>query len=233
MTITFVRCIFGVLAIAAAACAPTYAPPIRTPHMGAPGRVAGGDVELGGGAGGVYYPPPSFGGPSIAVGVSDRWAVEAGGEFHARQWALGFVGGRVTGRVRTHGRLVLVGDAEVGGGAGAGGTACRRGPLRCTVDTENWHRHAAGGAYVGFGGALRWRIPSLWLRARTQLTGAAGIPATSWNSMLGGIEFAIGPAFALWVGYGIAGYANRTDSRWGPVFELGGAVKLGRGVRMR
>lgn len=211
---------------------PTYAPPIRTPHMGAPGRVAGGDVELGGGAGGIYYPPPAFGGPSIAIGISDRWSVEGGGEFSTGAWALGFVGGRVTGRAPRRGSLVLVGDAEVGGGAGVGGSACRQ-DHGCAVDDDNWYRNPAGGAYVGMGGALRWRIPSVWLRVRTQLTGAAHAPATSWNSVLGGIEFAIGPAFALWLGYGIGSYANRVETAWSPVFEMGAAVKLGKTRRWR
>ncbi len=194
--------------------------------MGAPGRVEGGDVELGGAAGGADT-APFFGGPAIAIGISDRWSVEAGGDFNNETWALGFVGGRATGRAPQRGTLELVGDAELGAGVGVGGRACSD-DTTCTVGSHNWALRPAGGAYLGVGGALRWRIPSVWLRARTQLTDAKGIPPTSWNSGMAGIEFAIGRAFSLWAGYGLASYTNTVEHVWGRVYEIGAAVKLGR-----
>ncbi|HWB77168.1 MAG TPA: hypothetical protein VG755_19515, partial [Nannocystaceae bacterium] len=120
-------------------CAPTYAPPIRSPMMGAPGRVHHGDVELGGGAAGYFVEggasPPVFGGPALSVGVSRLVAIEAGGEFTAGGWAMGFAGARVTGRRPVGPRLRLVGDTEIGIGGGVGGTYCTNGDSdRCDDD---------------------------------------------------------------------------------------------------
>lgn len=194
--------------------------------MGAPGRVHEGDIELGGAATGVMVSaPPAYGGPALSIGVTERVAIEGGADFGTGQWAMGWLGTRVTGRRSSRGSLTLVGDVELGAGGGAGGSQCDQGRYdRC--DRINWYDRLAGGAYAGFGGALRWRIPAVYTRLRAQVTGAQGVPTTAWTSWSSGVELRFVDRVSLWTGVGLADYHNRDDHLWGGIYELGLAVRL-------
>lgn len=215
--------------VLASACAPTFAPPLRTQMGGAPGRVYEGDVEVAGAATGRGA--PAYGGPTLAIGVSPRVAIEGGGEFAAAAtgdsgWALGFAGTRITGRVPARRRLTLVGDNELGIGAGVGGTNCQ--PAEGCDTDRRWYQRPAGGAYAGFGGALRWRVPALYTRIRAQVMGAQRVPVTAWTTWSTGLELRFVDRVSVWAGIGLWNYANRVNRFSGGFYELGLAVTIPR-----
>lgn len=226
------RHVAAVLVVAASACAPTFAPPLRSGTMGAPGRVQAGDVDLGGAAVGTVASAPRYGGPALAIGITDGVAIEAGGDFAASGWAMGFGGARLTGRVPLRKQFRLVGDTEFGAGAGVGGSRCR-GAWSCVGDGRRWYERAAGGGYLGVGGALRWRIPTIYTRLRVQATTATSIPSTIWTTWNSGVELRFARRVSLWAAVGLADYWNRRDSRWGFIYELGLAVRLSRRGSLR
>lgn len=214
---------------AAPACAPTFAPPLRTQMGGAPGRVAQGDVEVAGATTGRNA--PAYGGPTLAIGVSPRVAIEGGGEFAAAAdgnsgWALGFAGTRITGRIPARRRLTLVGDNELGIGAGVGGRNCE--PAEGCDSDRRWYQRSAGGAYAGFGGALRWRVPALYTRIRAQVMAAQNIPVTAWTTWSTGLELRFVERVSVWAGVGLWNYHNRVDGFTGGFYELGLAVTIPR-----
>lgn len=199
--------------------------------LGAPGRVQHGDIELAGGAVGIAseQSPPVYGGPTLAIGVSRRVALEAGGDFAARDWAIGFAGARVTGRVPATPRLQLVGDVELGAGGGVGGRRCKPNPSGgCDGDGRDWYERIAGGGYAGIGGALRWRVPAIFTRLRVQPTGARNVPITVWTAWQTGVEVRFVDRVSLWASAGLASYHNRWDRLMGGVYELGLAIRLTR-----
>jgi hypothetical protein len=165
----------------------------------------------------------------IAIGVSRLVTVEAGGDFSANGWAMGFAGARVTGRVPVGPRLRLVGDTELGVGAGVGGTYCTNGDdERCNEDGRRWHERLAGGGYGGIGGALRWRIPAIFTRLRVQPTGAVNVPITVWTTWQSGLELRFADAVSLWASVGLADYHDRWDHGMGGIYEIGLAIRLTR-----
>src|SRR6478672_10153729 len=126
-----------------AGCLPTYAPPVRALHAGMPGRLGGGQLEVGGTVGGVTV--PETGGPHLALGLSDRMSIEAGGNFDflSGKWAMGWGGARLcTWKGLGIGRKVFI-DVELGTGYGAGGQNGRSG--------RDWTSLRAFGVYAGGG----------------------------------------------------------------------------------
>ncbi|MCA9708576.1 MAG: hypothetical protein KDK70_22190, partial [Myxococcales bacterium] len=106
------------------ACAPTFAPPIRTVHGGAPGRLDPGDMELGLGSAGLGYVPGGMGGGSVGYAARPHLTVE-GGVDGGSAWTLGWGGVRVPGRWRLREPWLGVAvDGEAGVGAGVGGSRC-------------------------------------------------------------------------------------------------------------
>jgi hypothetical protein len=73
----------------------SYAPPVRSPTYGAPGRLRQGDLEIAGSVAGVVAPGDAGGG-WLAYGVRDWASVELGVDASLRGWAMGFLGGRFT-----------------------------------------------------------------------------------------------------------------------------------------
>lgn len=219
------------LALAAAgACSPTYAPPVRAVHYGAPASLAPaqGAVYAGGGVGGE-----TRGALGVTFPVAERLRVEAGADGSA-MGATGRAGVRYTVPLR-----LGAFDAEAGLGAGAGGA-------RCGNDTDpshacggaaesdrlvpdgrsTWDRFAYG-AYGGFGLGVRpWRWFELYARAGLQLTHATNVPTTLWVTALGAVQARVGPV-DVHAGFGWAAYYNEHDTWNGPLVELGVLVPFG------
>ena len=204
-------------------CAPTYAPPIRAPHAGAPARAREGDVVLGGAAAGIIPGGiPQYGGPSLSYGVRDWVAVEGGADFGANDWTMGWAGARFTHAPRRHARIHYAGDLETALGAGWGGRC--RDVDRCDHRPPSARR--AGGALLGAGVSGHFAFFSLYGRGRLQATRADGIPPTLWGTIGPGLQFRIGDTVDLFSQVSFAGYTNRLDATYGFVYEIGVAVRI-------
>lgn len=216
-------------------CQPTYAPPVRTPSYGAPQALDRGEKSV---AAGVNY--VLSGGSQLAVGVTDRLAVEAGTD-HYDNWHMGSLGVRysaVDGRRR--GRLVRGAfDVEAGGGAGIGGTLCG-GDAREELDPadecwrhadgKEWFERAAGGGYLGYGVGLHIAWFAIYGRVRGQLTGATNVPATLWGTAALGVQATILRFGYIYLATESFAYRNLLDSERGWVVLDGGiGVRFGAG----
>ncbi len=221
-------CSLGVALLIASACSPTFAPPLRGPGYGAPGRLRPDERFEVGGA--INAPLGLDGGPFAAVRVHPRLAVEFGAELSVIEheddegddygWALGFAGLRSTlGDWRNEDGAGFVLDGEFGFGAGVGG-------IRHWEDgghdsdaaqwdgIESWDR-PAGGAYLGFGQAYyvaQWF--AVFLNERVQVSAARHVPSTLWWSALAGVEFTPGRPgpVSLWLGAGVYGRWNQVEN---------------------
>lgn len=222
-------------AMLAPACAPTYAPPVRTIHGGAPGRLDPGQVEIGGGSMGLGAVPGGIGGGgNLGYAVRPHLALEAGVDGGSGGWTLGWGGVRVPYRWRTSQRwLSFAADGSLSLGAGVGGENCSEGSNgsaadegRCLSDGLEWYRRLAGGGAIGAGAAMRLGPVSLFSRGRLQITGARNVPATQWASGMGGLHVHILDRADLWWSMGIAHYANAADSTWGTISEVGLAFRF-------
>jgi hypothetical protein len=200
-------------------CAPTFAPPIRSTHYGAPARVAPGEVEISG-AGSAYLTAGVYAGLPIAEDVQ----LEVGSDFAAPDqeggWRLGVGGLRYTHapKVRERGFGGAF-DIEGGLGFGAGGVnSDRSGP-----DTGK----TAFGGYFGMGAGVHVsRRVALFARGRAQLSTATGVPTTFWGSGLFGPELTFGPA-SFYLATGLAGYSNDLDGIAGLAMEGGLSFHFG------
>lgn len=204
----------AVIAVCASACNPIYAPPVRGAAYGAPSRLQGGRVEIGGAA--IGPASPWAGGPHVAVGVDDALSVEAGGNFsaHGGAWALGWLGVRLT---RTpEDTIDFVGDLELGGGAGVGGANGE--------SAVPWNERGAGGGYVGLGAGVHAEDGALYLRGRLEVSAADRLPVTLWWTALLGLDVTIERVLALGFAMGFAGYHNDLDSAAGFVWQAQTAV---------
>jgi hypothetical protein len=204
--------------VLAGACAPTYAPPVRTIHGGAPGHLDHGDMEIAGASSGVFW-PWGMGGGTVGYAIAPSLVV-TGGVDGGSEHVLGWAGVRAPFRWYLRPRISLVGEGELGLGAGVGGAnRCDR--SECERDDMKWYRRPAGGGYLGAGGAARFGPISIYTRARAQLTGAENVPATQWASVFGGLHGHILDRADLWVGTAYAHYSNGLDSASGIVTEIG------------
>jgi hypothetical protein len=192
----------------------SIAPPIRTGHYGAPGRMQAGMVEAAGGA--TWADAAVNGGPMVGYGVTDAVALEAGGELGSYDRGIGYLGVRYS-PLRPEGRSrAFTLDVEGGAGAGVGGP--------CSSEDEPcvpWSRPAGGGYLgLGIGGKIKWFSP--WLRVRTQLSVAEHVPYTSYTSALAGVQFSIGELAHLYLGTGTYLLAFQGDTYWGWAYLDGG-----------
>lgn len=199
------RFCFALPLLAALTGCASFSPPVRSTHRGSPGRLKAGDVEIMG-ASNVY----GSGGPTVSVAVIDELAIEAGGEFLARDkgWAVGHAGvrGTLNGRERgEHGELTdgFAGDIAVAAGAG--------------TSDEGGLSGAVGDA--GLSGHVNEYF-AWWFRASGQYTKAERAPGTLWWAVMTGPEATVGPA-SFYVGGAIAGMAHVREQNVGPLLELG------------
>lgn len=214
---------------------PTFAPPVRAAHFGAPGRITAG---VGAVHAAVGTMAARYGSLTVSLPVASGLRVEVGGD-GTEHSAMGSAGVRYT---HLAGRLGM--DAELGFGAGAGGALCGNAqdtarpcagsqrdpgtrdaapPPLVPDGLTAWDRFAFGG-YAGFGfGARPWPWVEVYLRARVQLARATHVPTTLWGSALGGVQFKIGPV-DVGAGLGWACYFNERDQNNGFALELGVTV---------
>jgi hypothetical protein len=222
-----------VLCPSVAACGmPTWAPPLRSTHFGAPGMIQPGQGAVQGvlGAGMAVR-----GGAMVSFPVSQRVHLEVGGDGMSEA-ALGALGVRYSHRTRW-----LLMDVEAGGGVGAGGVLCNNSAETHRVCTESqrdpgttritdttlypdgltaWQRFAFG-AYAGTAFGIRpWPWMEIYIRGRIQATQATHVSTTLWMSALLGAQFRIGPVFAH-AALGWAGYFNERDERNDAIGEIG------------
>lgn len=192
-------------------CNLAFTPPIRGLHAGMPGRLAAGQLEVGGEAGGYQLGSstalaPTLGGPHLSYGLTDRLAIEAGANLDVLVlsyfgWATGWAGVRLTQRTRLSQRAWLIGDVELGGGGGVGGSA---------GGTPSGQLLAAG-LYEGVGLGVQWRGLGVYLRGRLDASGGDQAPTTLWPSALLGGEVRPVSWLAIGAGGGCAAYWNKHD----------------------
>ena len=69
---------------------------------------------------GLHAPTPTMGGPMVAYGVRDAWAVEGGADFSST-WRMGWAGVRYTHAPRRYAKHHLAVDISTAGGGWVGG----------------------------------------------------------------------------------------------------------------
>ena len=222
MQISGWKCALPLVAIATVGCTPTYAPPVRSPEFGAPGRTAEGDVTVGGAMVGLHAPAPAMGGPMIAYGIRDAWAVEGGADL-ANSWRMGWAGVRYTHAPRRHSKHHLAVDVNAAGGGGVGGELRGNGD---EGDGLSAFDRVAGGGLLGLGVAGHFSFFSVFARGRGQVSTATGVPVTGWWTTGGGVQFRIAETLDLYAQSGPSGYVNRIESDWGVFTEFGVAVRI-------
>jgi hypothetical protein len=225
----------ALLAVAASGCNPTYAPPVRAVHYGAPGRVREGDVEVGGTLAGVFN--PTAGSLYVAAGLRDWVSLEAGstvvvaptGPTPLAESIMGWVGPRFTLPRRAHGVSLLL-DGELGLGAGVGGELCimtaSNGTV-CEPDGRRWYNRTAFGGYQGGGLGFGVEWFSLYGRARIEESVATAIPVTYWPSAMLGVGFELGSRVSIDAGGGYMGYFDEKDSINGWFYQAGASFRFG------
>ena len=206
------------------ACNPTFAPPVRSVHDGAPGRLTNnqGDVT-------VALTTEATGGASLSLPVAPNTHIEVSGDV-SPYWTMAGMGLRFTHPTMGNG---FVRDLELGLGGGVGGTLCGNHAqqpltLNCDGSGATWDgrsaaQRAATGAYLGGGIGRRWGIFTLFGRARVQGSVATDLPVTFWWSTLGGGELRLGP-INVYLALGLAGYYDRMDNAAGALAEGGLAI---------
>lgn len=230
------------------ACNPTFAPPVRATHYGAPGRLQAGQLEIGGTAGGINT--PTAGGPHVGYAIRDWVAIEGGSNLSLisdqQNWAMGYVGPRFTYTPHRGQPNRLILDFELGVGAGVGGvikgnecagSAMKAGssqgnPMACPAsmpssatvspiwDGRQWNDRFAYGSYQGVGLGGRFHFFSLFVRARLEESAAQGVPPTLWPSMMSGIEFDVYHGFIVGGSIGYLGYWNQVESNGGLAYQV-------------
>jgi len=209
------------------ACAPTYAPPMRTTHVGAPRTLPGGRLELGTGAS-IHHGWSR--GAALRVGLPEDTQIELGSDI-GDTWQLGLLGVRwVKGDTAPSAWVI---DVEAGLGLGLGGELCGNpgeaetrscGGVDLTTDGREWDDRIAYGGYAGAGLARHWRWFALYGRARSQLSTATEVPKTVWwSSVLGG-QITLFDNLRLYAGGGLAGFSNRYDEETGLILDAGLAL---------
>lgn len=212
------------------ACAPTYAPPVRSTHLGGPLHADRdeSEVRITGG-----LPAGAAGGLTLPLGGTTQ--LELRGEGSDR-WVLGTAGLRLTTlRERDGEHVEWLGDVGFGGGIGRGGELCgnnEAGSTNCdgedaVGDGRAWHQRLAGGGYLdaGLGLAINdWLVP--FARGALRLSASTGVPLTFWISGMLGLEARIDQV-AVYLGGGMFAYTNELDDQHGAFLEAGLAVKFG------
>lgn len=184
----------------------SYAPPVRSPTYGAPGRLRQGDLEIAGGSAGAIAPAGAFAG-WLAYGVRDWASVELGVDGSRNGWAMGFLGGRFTHAPKRERKLHGALDGEVGVGMGAGGNDhCGADETRCSQ--RKWNQRVAFGSYLGGGAGYHFSWFALYARGRIQQTVSDGLPATVWGTLHGGLQFRIAHTVDLFAGTGLSGFVT-------------------------
>lgn len=212
-----------------AACNPTYAPPIRSTHLGGPGHADRdeSEVRVSGSA-----PGGASGGLMLPLGGTAHLELRGEG---SDTWVMGTAGLRLDALSEQDGEHVTwLADVGFGGGIGRGGELCgnqEAGSSNCDGDSiadgRAWHHRLAGGGYLdaGFGLAIDgWLVP--FARSAFRLSSASGVPLTFWASGMLGVDFRIDDV-SIALGGGWFGFANEHDANDGPFLEASVALRFG------
>lgn len=213
------RALVGAVLLCTCTLGCSYSPPIRGLHPGMPGRLAHGELELGGevGGGGISdVTPPTTGGPHVAYGLSDRLVIEGGANlnFVELNWATLYGGVRLARSKPLGNEAHLAGDLELGAGLGLGGHLYPDG-------RTDWTRRPAYGLYVGLGGGVRWRWLGGYVRGRLDASASTSAPSTLWPSVMAGVEARAGAHLVFGVGAGLGSRWNQADGLLGFWFYQG------------
>jgi hypothetical protein len=230
------RALIVLVSMFLAGCGASFAPPIRSVHGGAPGRLGANDLDIGGGATFVTAkgsPGAATGGLYLAYAVKEGVQLEAGTDHSLAVWSLGYMGARFTPWRQRQGAVRGALDLETGAGLGAGGKRCvpRESDGQCVGDGLSWTARLAGGGYLGMGIGMHAGSFALFARARGQATSALGVPLTIWGSGVAGAEVSLAPTVRFWASGGMGGYWNRLDAQRAPILELGLSFTLGSAER--
>jgi opacity protein-like surface antigen len=223
-----------VLAVQCCSCSPyAFAPPIRSTHYGAPGKLEPGQIEI---AGAFNATPALSGGPQLSYAVNEWFQVEAGGELSDGAWGLGFAAARFTPVNARRGIFRLAVDIDLGVGIGLGGElSCLEEeegveqPPRCLENQEHpreWNERLAAGSYVGGGIAFHVSFFSIFARGRVQVSFSEGLPMTLWGSSVVGLAFDILSWVDLYGAVGVAGLHNDMFAVTGFIAEVGVSVTI-------
>lgn len=213
------------LLVMGSACAPIYAPPVRTGNFGAPGRLPAGQMEVAAATAGALA-PYGLAGANVGYAVRPDLIVQGGVDTGFNDFALAWGGVQLPRKLQLSRRWSLAADLELGLGVGVGGRNDCDDPDACDVDDIAWFRRAAGGGYLGAGGAVRFGPVSLYSRARAQVTDASGLPMTTWVSLFGGFHVHIVDRADVWAGVAGAQYSNRFETARGLATEVGLAFRF-------
>lgn len=214
--------IAALLAGAVLGCDFNYVPPARIVQYGAPGRVQAHTVEIGAG---VLLPTPAAGSLHVAYGLTDWAAVEGGGSIEVGAGSsedrgtskvgadvMGWLGPRFSLPRHRGDKPQLIGDIEIGLGAGFGGSK----------------RQAVFGGYQGLGAGLGVSWFSLFLRGRIQESASADVPTMYWPSGMVGLGFDLDHDASTDVGVGGLGiYSDSHHYAWIPFGQLGFTWRFG------
>jgi hypothetical protein len=213
---TFFPALLGSLLLTC--CSPTYAPPVRTTHFGAPGHLQGGKLEL---AGGVSFNNVACGGPTIAFAPADWLQLEGGVDLSRNdsEWSMFFGGLRLTLNHNEEEASAAV-DMEFGAGTGNGGE------YEGDEYLETGGERSARGLYAGAGIGINADWFSLFLRGRHQVTWAEGIPETSWWTFIIGIQATICDYVNIYIAGGGYKYTNPVDEHSAGIFETGLSIEI-------
>lgn len=212
----------------AGACAPTYAPPMRSLHVGAPQALSQGRLEL---AAGASVHQGWSRGAALRIGLPDDLGLELASDV-GESWQLGVAGVRWVPDGMAPASWVL--DLEAGLGAGLGGVLCGNpveaetrtcdGDVQATTDGREWSDRLAWGGYAGAGLARHWDWFALFGRARSQLSTATYVPTTVWWSSILGGQITLFDQLRLHAGVGAVGFDNRMDREAGWILDAGLAL---------
>jgi hypothetical protein len=224
--------IAALLIIACSSC--TLAPPIRSVHGGAPGRVSAHEMEFGAGTNlypGVRWEKESstpWLSPAFSYGIVDTIAIEAAADV-TTFWRMGSLGLRLTPLQKKNKLRRFSYDFEIGGGAGVGGSIyCGERKDDCKgsyhEDTRDYTERFAAGGYAGVGLGYRWTWFGVFLRGRYQLTGATNVPLTQWPSFAAGPQFTIFDRVYIYAAGGMWGWVNQIEDAYDGLAEVGASV---------
>ncbi|HZS36016.1 MAG TPA: hypothetical protein VFF06_04280 [Polyangia bacterium] len=204
-------------------CDATYAPLIRAGAYGAPGRLDAGRVEISATTGGVFIPQVFV--PHVGYGVTDWFAVEAGGNIAPGAWYTAFAGTRFSLVPNRHEPVHFVGDLELGFGGGVGGARYSNAPQSSDscpdCDGRTYTDRNAFGGYQGLGVGIKIYWFTLFLRARVEESVTTNVPVTIWPSAMIGFEFDVRRVVSFTLGGGFIGYHDDTDAEPGWFYQLG------------
>ncbi len=161
---------------------------------------------------------PFVGGPQVGYGLSDALLLEVGANLALFDggWATGWGGVRLTHQWPVAGGR-LIGEAELGGGAGAGGQVPERA-------SSQWATLPAYGVYEGLALGMQWRWLGLYLRGRLDATVSSRAPETLWPTAMVGLEVRPHHRVSFGAGCGWWAFWNRRDHASGGICEAQLAV---------